>query len=213
MMISFDYTILDESSTVVTGSTVTNARDQIKWLYNSLMSNGQDQHRDRYHLVLQFSTTALDSGTASAGASTTLTDGSKSWTTNAYANQVRKITGDGFRTDKDYSQRYSNHTDNICKTGGKLDDKSGRYINIPDNRWIWKARVSQQNQLSDCKRPTAVMEGEYAVSGRDGGMRSRNYFEHWTYIALQFREGTMQGWVLWWSWLASGICVAFDGLV
>lgn len=37
--------------------------------------------------------TALDSGTATAGAATTLTDASKAWTVNAYANKVVKITG------------------------------------------------------------------------------------------------------------------------
>lgn len=93
MTINFEYSIVDESSTVVSGSTVTTARDQVKYLYDTLMSTGQNQHRDSYQLVLQSSTTPLDSGTATAGASTTLTDGSKSWTVNAYANQVVKITG------------------------------------------------------------------------------------------------------------------------
>ena len=93
MQINFEYTLIDETSTVVSGSTVTNARDQMKYLYNTLMSTGSTSYSDAYWLVLQFSTTALDSGTATAGAASTLTDGGKSWTVNGYANQVVYITG------------------------------------------------------------------------------------------------------------------------
>ena len=93
MTINFEYTLVDEASTVVTGSTVTTARDQMKYLYNTLMSTGTASYTDSYWFTLEFSTTALDSGTATAGASTTITDSGKSWTVNAYANQIVKITG------------------------------------------------------------------------------------------------------------------------
>jgi hypothetical protein len=95
MTISFEYTLVDEGSTVVsgTGGTVTMARDQMAYLYNTLMSVGDAALTDEYTLSLEYSTTALDSGTASAGADTTLTDGGKSWTVNAYTNKVLKLTG------------------------------------------------------------------------------------------------------------------------
>lgn len=65
----------------------------MKYLFNTLMSTGQTSYSDIYYLTLEFSTTALDSGTATAGASTTLTDSGKSWTSNAYADQAVKIIG------------------------------------------------------------------------------------------------------------------------
>ena len=95
MQISFEYTLVDEASTVVsgTGGTVTTARGQMKYLYDTLMSTGTTQFTDKYHIIVSFSTTNLDSGTASAGSASTLTDGSKSWVANAYAGMVLKITG------------------------------------------------------------------------------------------------------------------------
>lgn len=95
MVIGFDYTLVEEASTVVsgTGGTVTSARGQMKYLYDTLMSKGSSSFTDKYRIALEFSTTPLDSGTASAGAAATLTDGSKSWAVNAYAGQVLKITG------------------------------------------------------------------------------------------------------------------------
>ena len=95
MQITFEYTLIDEASTVVsgTGGTVTTVRGQMKYLYDTLMSTGADQFTDDYDIIVQFSTTALDSGTASAGSASTLTDGTKSWVANAYAGQVLRITG------------------------------------------------------------------------------------------------------------------------
>lgn len=93
--INFDWILMDESSTVVTGTggTVTTARDQLRYLYNVLMSTGTSQILDSVRIIIYFSSTALDSGTATAGAASTLTDGGKTWTTNAYAYKVLKITG------------------------------------------------------------------------------------------------------------------------
>ena len=63
------------------------------YVYNTLMSVGEDAITDEFTLTLQYSTTALDSGTATAGAALALTDSSKSWTVNGYTNKVLKITG------------------------------------------------------------------------------------------------------------------------
>jgi hypothetical protein len=95
MTISFEYVLVDEASTVVsgTGGTVTTARGQMKYLYDTLMSSGSDAFSDDYYIILEFSTTALDSGTATAGGASTLTDSGKSWTVNGYAGQVVKLTG------------------------------------------------------------------------------------------------------------------------
>lgn len=41
-----------------------------------------------------------DSGTASAGAATTLTDGTKAWTNDQWINSQVRITGNRYRTDK-----------------------------------------------------------------------------------------------------------------
>ncbi len=95
MTISFEYTLVDETNSVVTGigAPVTAARDQMAYLYNTLMSTGENAIDDEYTLTLEYSTTALDSVTATAGANTTLTDRGKSWTANAYTNKVLKLTG------------------------------------------------------------------------------------------------------------------------
>ena len=93
MTINFEYYLLDEASTVVIGSTITTARDQLRYLYDTPMSRGTNSRSDRYYLTLEFMTSALDFGTATAGDSTTLTDSGRSWTTNAYAGPAVKIAG------------------------------------------------------------------------------------------------------------------------
>lgn len=95
MTLSFEYTLVDEASSVVsgTGGTVTMARDQMAFMYSTLMPTGDDGLDDEFTLILEYSTTALDSGTASAGGITTLTDSGKSWTVNGYTNKVVKLTG------------------------------------------------------------------------------------------------------------------------
>lgn len=123
MQINFEYSLIDEASTVVSGSTVTTARDQMKYLYNTLMSTGATSYNDFYWLILQFSTTALDSGTASAGAASTLTDGSKSWTVNGYANQVVYITGG----------TGSGQVRNITSNTGTVLTVSDAWTTNPDN--------------------------------------------------------------------------------
>jgi hypothetical protein len=95
MTLSFEYTLVDEASSVVsgTGGTVTMARDQMAYLYSTLMPAGDDGLDDEFTLILEYSTTALDSGTASAGDTLVLRDSSKSWTDNAFTNKVLKLTG------------------------------------------------------------------------------------------------------------------------
>jgi hypothetical protein len=95
MTLSFEYTLIDEASSVVSGigGTVTTARDQLGYLYSTLMPTGDDGLDDEFTLILEYSTTALDSGTASAGAASTLTDSGKSWTVNGFRNKVLKLTG------------------------------------------------------------------------------------------------------------------------
>ncbi len=99
MTISFEYTLVDEGNTMVTGTgaPVTIARDQMAYLYNTLMSIGEDALTDEYTLTLEYSTIALDSGTASAGAATMLTDslriGPLAVVVDAYTNKALKLTG------------------------------------------------------------------------------------------------------------------------
>jgi hypothetical protein len=87
--------LIDEAISVVsgTGGTVTTARDQMAYLYSTLISTGEESLSDEFTLILEYSTTALDSGTASAGAALALTDSSKNWTVNGYTNKVVKLTG------------------------------------------------------------------------------------------------------------------------
>lgn len=93
--LDIQWIIMDEAGGVVSGvgSPVTTARDQFKYLYNTLKSSGASQITDQYRAVLIFDSNALAAGTATAGSTTTLTDTNKSWTTNQFANQVLQITG------------------------------------------------------------------------------------------------------------------------
>lgn len=56
MLISFDYTIMGETSTVVsgTGSPVTTAPGQFSYLFDTLMSKGSSAHTDTYTLTIDF---------------------------------------------------------------------------------------------------------------------------------------------------------------
>ncbi|MEO9294499.1 MAG: hypothetical protein ABI347_02750 [Nitrososphaera sp.] len=138
MQINFEYNLIDESSTVVTGSTVTTARAQLRYLYDTLMSTGANSYNDSYYLTLEFSSTPLDSGTATAGSSTTLTDGSKAWTINAYAGLGVKITGG---TGSGQVRRIISNTSTALTISNGTDD---------GNQWGTNPDATSTYQIVDC---------------------------------------------------------------
>jgi hypothetical protein len=95
MNLQMTWTIADETSTVVSGlgSPVTSAIEQLNYLHTVFRPSGESQITDSYTLVILADSTALNTGTASSGTSTTLVDTGIGWTADAYVMNLLHITG------------------------------------------------------------------------------------------------------------------------
>jgi len=91
--IEFDYLLDGANTNTGVGFSITQPASDLRYCNHILKSSGSGQILDKYRIVLQFNNTPETSGTATSGSTTTLTDTGKSWTADAYAFKVVKITG------------------------------------------------------------------------------------------------------------------------
>jgi hypothetical protein len=157
MTLSFEYTLVDEASSVVsgTGGTVTMARDQMAYLYSTLMPAGDDGLDDEFTLILEYSTTALDSGTASAGDTLVLGDSSKNWTDNAFTNKVLKLTGG---TGSGQVRNITSNTDFILTIDKEWDT-------TPDNTTTYQI-IDGFSRMGNVARITCQMAQDSPLTSR-----------------------------------------------
>jgi hypothetical protein len=113
LKMTIDWVLTNESSSVASGGggTVDSPLEQYLYLANHFVSKGPDRINDEYTFIVFFNSTAVTSGTASSGTSTTLVDSGIGWTANAYSNKIIKLTaGTGAGQ---YRSIMSNTTDTV----------------------------------------------------------------------------------------------------
>lgn len=125
--LTFSYNIIDGGANSVSGSgsPISSARAEVAYIHYTFVSTGTAAMSDKYRIVLQWSTTPLDANTATGGSTTTMTDGTRTWTVNAYTNQVLKITGG---TGSGQIRRIVSNTATVLTI-----DSNDPFVTAPDN--------------------------------------------------------------------------------
>lgn len=119
----------------------------------------------------------IDSGTATAGAATTLTDSSKAWKTNEHIGRLVRITGG---TGPNQVKHISANTATVLTIGGK----SGDWATTPDNTTTY---VIYEGPPTETDKATSGSTTTFVVSGAAWSVNK------WAGYSLEITAGAQSG--------------------